>query len=317
MLKSCTRSNGLCKINCSASNVEWKGSATPISSDENCGEAKGKVTDQQDQSPSTRWAGIAASLLIAVIAIGIGTAQARKKKNQGPPTDLPGHVAWLGKQLYGQSIDDAKPITDKIQKLVVSHLNTWIADRSPNIVQVRHELDNAFAEMQYPAVGTASAFKAPWEGMDLIGAGYTLGWSNIWRVNVLVIYENKNGHSCEVAMTHFVPRTDLHFAILPPSSTGAFRFLAYGWRLGMSSPRLTAILYSFDGKKLESQWKTEDLFAGKLTVNSKTLVIRYLKLSEYIRDTQQGHYPPRHVVTYKITPTGLQLESEQEVPYKQ
>jgi len=255
-------------------------------------------------------------LLLAVIAFGIGTAQARKKKKEGPPADLAGHVGWLGKQLYGQSIEDAKPITDEIQKLVVAHLNTWIANRTPNLVEVRHELDQAFSQLKYPAIGTPSVFIAPWKGMELIGVGYTLGWSDIWRVNVLVLYENRNGHTREIAITHFVPRTDLHYAILPPSAAGDFRFLAYGWRLGMSSPRLTAVLYSYNAKQLESQWKTEDLFAGKLTVSNNTLVIRYLKLSEYIHDTQLGHYPPRHEATYKITPKGLQLESEQEIPYQ-
>ena len=274
------------------------------------------MTEQQDQSRKIRWAKTVAGLLMAVIGLGIGTAQARKKKKEKEPAGLAAHIGSLGKQLYGQEIEDAEPITNEIQKLVVEHLNTWIANRTPNMVEVRQELDQAFSGLKYPAFGTPSVFIAPWKGMELIGAGYTLGWSDIWRVNVLVLYENQNGHSREVAITNFVPRTDLHYAILPPSGTGDFRFLAYGWRLGMSDPRLTAVLYNFDGKNLESQWKTEDLFDGKLTVSSNTLVIRYLELSEYIRDTQLGHYPPRHETIYKITPKGIELESEHEIPYQ-
>jgi hypothetical protein len=280
------------------------------------GEDKGKVTGQHDCSGKARRTGILASLLISAIALGIGTAQARKIEKEKKPAGLAEQIGSLGKQLYGLDIDDAKPITDKIQKLVVGHLNAWIANRSPNIIEVRHELDQAFSELQYPAMGTSSAFKSPWKNMELIGAGYTLGWSNIWRVNVLVIYENQNGHSRDVAITDFVPRTDLHFAILPPSATGDFRFLAYGWRLGMSHPRLSAVLYSFDGKNLQSQWKTENLFDGKLTVNNKVLVIRYVDEDEYVRQTQLGHLPPRHEKTYKITPQGLQLESEHDIPYQ-
>ncbi len=253
--------------------------------------------------------------MIAAIAIGTGTAQARKKKGPRKPAGLAEKVESLGRQLYGLDIDDAKPVTDEIQKLVVSHLTTWIANRSPNIVQVRRELEQAFSQLQYPAVGTPSIFVAPWKNLELIGAGYTLGWSNIWRVNVVVIYENQNGHTREVAISHFVPRADLHYVILPPSEAGDFRFLTYGWRLGMSHRRLTAVLYTFDGKELHSQWTTENLFGGKLAVNNNMLVISYLNESEYVRETQLGHLPPRHEKTYKITPQGLQLESEHDIPY--
>lgn len=254
-------------------------------------------------------------MLAAAIALGMGTAVARKKKAE-PQPGLPDHIATLGKKLYGLDINDAKPITDEIQKLVVGQLNTWIANRSPNIVEVRHELEHLFSKLEYPAEGTPSIFIAPWKNMKLIGAGYTLGWSNIWRVNVLVIYENQNGHTREVATTNFVPRTDMHYAIMAPSPAGNFRFLAYGRRLGMSHPRLSAVLYTFDGKTLKSQWKVENLFDGKLTAQNKTVVISYVDRDEYIHQTQQGHLPARHQRTYKLTPQGLQLESEHDVPYR-
>ena len=274
------------------------------------------MTEQNGTAQKIRSAGILVCMLMAAIAIGIGTAQARPKKGDAQPMGLPEKISTLGTKLYGQEIDDAKPITDEIQKLVVAHLNTWIANRSPNIIQVRQELDRLFAKLQYPAAGISSAFRAPWKGMQLIGAGYTLEWSNIWRVNVLVIYENQNGHTREVTISHFVPRTDLHFATLAPSSAGDFRFLAYGYRLGMSHPRLTAILYSFDGKTLQPQWKSEDLFDGKLSINNNLLVISYVNEDEYIRQTQQGRLPSRHEKTYKVTPQGIQFESEHDIPYQ-
>jgi hypothetical protein len=279
------------------------------------GEAKGKVTEQRGASRKRQSAGILVSLLVAAVTFGMGTAQARKKQ-PAPKPGLPDHVAALGKKLYGLDIDDAKPITDEIQKLVVAHLNTWIANRSPNIVGVRHELEQAFSKLQYPAVGTPSIFIAPWKNLNLIGAGYTLGWSNIWRINLLVIYENQNGHTREVTTTSFVPRTDMHYAIMAPSDTGDFRFLTYGRRLGMSHARLSAVLYKFDGKTLESQWKVENLFDGKLSATSNTVVISYVDRDEYIRQTQQGHMPPRHQKTYQVTPKGLQLESARDVPYQ-
>ena len=273
------------------------------------------MTEQKGALHKKRSAAILVGLLAAAVTFGMGTAQARKKK-PAPKPGLPDHVAALGKKLYGLDINDAKPITDEIQKLVVGHLNTWIANRTPNIVEVRHELEHSFSKLQYPAVGTPSVFVAPWKTFNLIGAGYTLGWSNIWRINVLVIYENQNGHTREVTTTSFVPRTDIHYTIMEPTPEGNFRFLAYGWRLGMSHARMSAVLYAFDGKTLESQWKVENLFDGKLKATSKTVVISYVDRDEYIRQTQQGHMPARHQQTYQITPQGLKMVSARDVPYR-
>lgn len=272
------------------------------------------MTDQRGASRKIRLAGILACLLAAAIALGLGTAQARKKEPK-PKPGLPDHISSLGKKLYGLDIEEAQAITDEIHKLVVDHLKTWIANRSPNIVEVRNELEQAFSKLEYPAVGTPSIFIAPWKNVTLIGAGYTLGWSNIWRINVLVIYENQNGQTREITTTSFVPQTDMHYAVMAPLPDGDFRFLAYGWRLGMSHARLSAVLYTFDGKMLESQWKVENLFDGKLTANKDTVVISYVDQDEYVRQTQQGHLPPRHEKTYKVTPEGLQLESEHDIPF--
>jgi hypothetical protein len=273
------------------------------------------VTDQKDALRKIRLAAILAGLLVAAIALGMGTAQTGKKKPK-PQPGLPDHVSLLGKKLYGLDIEEAKPVTDEIQKLVVGHLNTWIANRTPNIVEVRHDLEQTFSKLEYPAVGTPSIFIAPWNNVKLIGAGYTLEWSNIWRINVLVIYENQNDQTRELATTSFVPRTDIHYAIMAPTPSGDFRFLAYGWRLGMSHARLSAVLYSFDGKTLEPQWKVENLFDGKLTASNNVVVVSFVEEDEYIRQTQQGQLPARHEKTYKLTPQGLQLEGARDVPYR-
>ncbi|HEX5412339.1 MAG TPA: hypothetical protein VFZ27_10815 [Terriglobia bacterium] len=272
------------------------------------------MTVRRGTTRKSRSATVLAALVIGAIAFGLGTAQAREKEAKAKP-GLPEQISSLGKKLYGLDIEDAKPVTDEIQKLVVGHLNAWIANRTPSIIEVRHELEQTFSKLEYPALGTPAIFTAPWKSVNLIGAGYTLGWSNIWRINVLVIYENQNGRTREVTTTDFVPRTDMHFAIVVPPPDGAFRFIAYGSRLGMSHPRLSAVLYAFDGKTLASQWKVENLFDGKLNANNDTVVISYVDRDEYIRQTQQGHMPPRHEKTYKATPEGLQLESEHEIPF--
>jgi hypothetical protein len=250
------------------------------------------------------------------MVLGAGAAQGRKKKKQGPPPDLPGHVSYLAHQLYGLNLDDSEGITTKIQSLVVQHLEKWIENRTPSDVEVRKEIERVFSELQYPAVASGAVFEASWKNENLIGAGYSLGWSDIWRRNVVVLFASSNGHTQKVALTTFVPRTDLHYLVLPPAASGDFRFLIYGSRLGKSHPRLTAALYSFDGQNLRSSWETQDLFGGKLSVEGGRLVISYLKEDEFIRDTAQGHYPPRYQVTYTITPKGIQLASERQIPFE-
>ncbi|HEX5484300.1 MAG TPA: hypothetical protein VFZ08_16910, partial [Terriglobia bacterium] len=177
------------------------------------------------------------------------------------------------------------------------------------------QLEGYFSKLRYPFFGRPAVFVRPWKGGKLIGAGYTLGWSDFDRVNVVALYMRENGKLQRVALTNFVPYTDLHYAFLPPSPSGDFRFLIYGNRLGKSQPRLSAILYSFNGKVLQNLWERQNLYDGKIAVTPKTVTVRYLIESQYIHAVQQGKLPPRHVAIYNVTPQGLTLETEREAPF--
>lgn len=270
---------------------------------------------RQPELRTTRPTGILIGLLICAALLGAGIAQGRKKKPPAPPADLPGHVSYLASQLYGLDLEDAENITSQIQQLLVSHLEQWVANRAPSDVEVRKEIERAFSELHYPAVANAAAFEAPWKGEELIAAGYTLAWSDIWKTNVVVLLASRDHHTRKIGLTTFVPRTDLHFVVLPSSASGDFRFIIYGFRLGKSHPRLTAALYSFDDQNLKSSWEIQDLFDGELSVQGNRLVLRYLKEAEFIRDTAQGHYPPRYESTYALTPHGLELQDEKVIRY--
>lgn len=261
--------------------------------------------------------------LVTIMAFGLGAAHGKKKPRRlpRPPADLPGHVNYLARQLYGVPLDESEPITSQIQKLVVDHLDEWLANRRPGDapgsvptdVQVRRELENVFAQLDYPLFGQPAVFAQSWRGSVLIGAGYTLGWTDYDRVNVLALYETREGKTHRVALTHFVPRTDLHYELLPAPAAGNFWFMVYGTRLGKSHPRLTAMLYSFDGQSLKSLWETDDAYDGKISVGRDRVVIRYLKEEEFIRATEGHRAPPRHEAVYKVTPQGLELETDHEV----
>ncbi len=258
------------------------------------------------------------ALVLLAVAAGLlvgAAAEAQKKTPPPPPADLPGHVNYLAQQLPGVMLEDATPITDEIQKLVLAQLQEWIADRTPSDVEVRRELEMAFSELHYPLFGRAAAFARSWKGQLVIGAGYTQGWTDYDRTNVIAIFSNQLGRSRLITVTNFVPHTDLHYAFLQEPEGAALRFFIYGFRLGESQLRLTAILYSFDGQNLKSLWEAHDLYDGKIEFAKEKVVIRYLIEEEVAREQAHRRTPPRHQTVYAITPAGLEVQSEQEIPY--
>jgi hypothetical protein len=50
-------------------------------------------------------------------------------------------------------------------------------------------------------------------------------------------------------------------------------------------------------------------------VAEEKVTIRYLKEDEYVREQAHWRKPPRHEAVYKITPQGLELESDREMSF--
>ncbi len=263
--------------------------------------------------------------LFCLLAIAAGPAWARKKKpaKQGPPPDLPGHVEYLARQLYGLHMDESAELTGEIQKLVLQDFQNFLpahlyvhSDKAvPYDVTVRRELERIFAKVHYPIYALPAAFAQPWNGRMVVGVGYTLGWSDYDRANTLALFEEHDGKVNMTAVTNFVPRTDLHYEFPEVPDGNDLRFFVYGTRLGKSSPRLTVVLYSYDGSSLKPLWKTEDVYAGKLEVEKDQVTINYWKETEFIEASTHGTKPPRHQALYKLTPAGMQLVSDREIPY--
>lgn len=252
-------------------------------------------------------------IFTALVAAPVGFA--KRKKAPPPPPDVSDHVLELGRKLYGKAIDDAQPITDEIQKLVLADLDTWSANRAPTDVEMRRELERVFSKLHYPLVGDPVVLAAPWNGRTFVCAGYTLGWSDTNRVNVLAVFESAGGKTHRVTETAFVPHTDLHYETLAPAASGDFRIIVYGNRLGKSQLRLTAILYDYNGAALKKLWEVDDAYDGRISVTPTAVTVRYLKESEYVEAATYKRKPPRHEAIYKITPDGLALLSDQEIPF--
>jgi len=254
------------------------------------------------------------SLLLALV-VGAGLAAGKKKPPAPPPDTLQGKVNALAIKLRGVMLVDAGPITDQIQKLVVDHMTEWMANRTPTDVEVRRELERVFSLLHYPEEGMPAAFAQPWQGQMVIGAGYTLRWTDQDRQNVVAIYTSGAGKSQLAAVTNFIPRADLHYKMLPQLAGDDLRFFIYGDRLGKSQNRLEVALYSFDGKNLKTLWEKHDIYDGDMTVNQDKVAIKYLIESEYVEAVQRERHPPRHQATYQLTATGMQLLDDHEIPF--
>ncbi len=255
-----------------------------------------------------------ASLIILVLGVGIAEGK-RKTPPPPPPTTLPERINALAKQLPGVMLVDAGPITGQIQKLVVDHMAEWTANRTPTDVEVRRELEIVFSLLHYPEVAQPAAFVQSWKGQMVIGAGYTLGWTDFDRQNVVAIFTSSAGKSQLVTITNFIPRTDLHYEFLPQLAWDDLRFFIYGNRLGKSQERLSAVLYSFDGQNLKSLWESQDIYDGEMDVVKDKVTIKYLKEDEYVEAVLRKRHPPRHMATYQLTAAGIQLLDEHEIPF--
>jgi hypothetical protein len=164
-------------------------------------------------------------------------------------------------------------------------------------------------------VGLPAAFAQPWKGQIVVGAGYTLGWTDFDRLNVVAIFVSSAGKSQLVTITNFVPWTDLHYEMLPQLAWDDLRFFVYGNRLGKSQERLSVVLYSFDGQNLKPLWESRDIYDGEMDVLKDRVTIRYLKEDEYVQAVQRKHKPPRHLATYQLTHAGIQLLDDHEIPF--
>jgi hypothetical protein len=254
-------------------------------------------------------------LLLVALVLAIGVVDGKKKPQPPPPTGLPARVNNMAKQLYGVMLEDAGPITSQIQTLVVNHMTEWIANRTPTDVETRRELEYIFSVLHYPLVGIPAAFTAPWKGQMVVGAGYTLGWTDFDRQNVVAIYLSNAGKSRLAGVTNFVPRVDIHYEVLPQLAWDDLRFFIYGFRPGKSQLRLSVILYSFDGQNLKPLWEKQDVYDGRMDVMGDKVTISYLKEDEYVHAVEENRKPPRHLATYQLTAAGIRLLDDHEIPF--
>jgi len=259
-------------------------------------------------------------LILILVILAASLAGFAQQKSQSP-ADVPGQVAHLGQQLWGVPLDESEPLTSQIEKLVLDYMNHWLAAHPPDVhpapgeptyvLKVRREIERLFEGLHSPVNATGNTFVQTFNGGQLLGAGYTLGWSDFDRANVIALYELHGGNVQQVALTHFLPNVDVRFHFFnPPPAAGQFWFMIYGNRLGKSSPRLSAELYSFDGKALKSLWTIKDVYDGRFSFPAAggRVVLSYLKEDELTQSIASSTQVTRHEAAYHVGPDGMDLE---------
>ena len=261
-------------------------------------------------------------VILAATAFLAAASAAFAKEKKHRPADLPTQIASIAQQLWGVPLDESQPLTSQVEKLVLDHMNQWFASHPPEgqpapgnepyAVEVRREIEGLFADLHHPLYASANTFQQPFGGGQILAAGYTLGWSDFDRANVIALYEIHGAAVQQAALTHFLPDVDLRFHLFDPpaSAAGQFWFLAYGNRLGKSNPRLSAELYAFDGKTLKPLWKVQDVYDGKFSFPPAggRVVMSYLKEDELTQAIATNQQVTRHEAAYRVAPGGLDQE---------
>ena len=274
---------------------------------------------------SNRTAYSAAFTLLLTATLGIAQIAPQKRiKLPPPPADLPAHVNYLAKQLYGVALDDSAPLTSQIEKLVLDHMGPWLSSHPPGPgtapeaaatpydVRVRRELERVFGQLHYPVDARCAAFEKPFGTGELVGLGYSLGWDQFNRSSVVALFQINNGSAQQVGVSQFTPYVDLQFYLFNPPGPEADQvwFLAYGTRLGKSHPRLSAILYSYDGKTLQSAWEKTDIYDGRIRIDSDRVTINYLNEDEFTQAVAEHTPAIRHEAAYHLGSKGFELDYE-------
>jgi hypothetical protein len=263
--------------------------------------------------------------LLAVAAMVLASAAAvsaapKKSKKAPPPDDLPTQISKIARQLWGVSLDESEPLTSQVQKLVLDHTSQWINAHPPGDtagdaggsynLKLRYELESLFSDLRPPIYASVATFDQVLASKPVLGVGYTLGWSDFDRANVLAIFEPSDGGYEQITVSHFLPDVDLNYQFMEPPAgdSGQLWFVAYGTRMGKSNPRLSAILYSFDGKTLQPLWRTTDVYDGRISFEGNHVMISYLREDEFTQAIVDRTPAVRHEAAYQVTPKGLQVQ---------
>lgn len=102
-------------------------------------------------------------------------------------------------------------------------------------------------------------------------------------------------------------RHGLFLTQVPAHREGELWYLARGVRFGASHRNLTAVLYSFDGRKLRPIWQQRDLPRGELTITDNGIELKYLDLARY----QKATPPYFRTEKLRFTESGLEPQNPQ------
>ena len=210
---------------------------------------------------------------------------------------------------------DAEFMNLHIQDLVLKHLEHYVSEQlassSVSPAELRREMENrVFGDVKWPVNAVVKTFLRPWKKDALLGAGYSLGWTEQNRYNVVALYLIQNGKIRQIKILNFEPGADLNFKWLATSDPNEMWLLLHGLRKGKSHPRLALQLFVFDGNDLRAVWKKRDIYDGKFQVEEGKIVVTHYNEEEFAREIRYKRLPPRYRTVYRRIESGMELEEE-------
>ena len=151
----------------------------------------------------------------------------------------------------------------------------------------------------------ATVLDARWRGRNAFVVGYVIPHANTSLDIIEVAVPVSGAYQFAAAGGSEMENHALRLDLVPPTSSGAIRFLAHGQRLGANQSPVCVVLYQFEGKSLVSLWTRNDLWQGTVTARGNRITLTYQDADHFQKRT-----PPYFLrEEYDLAPQGVKLAS--------
>lgn len=156
----------------------------------------------------------------------------------------------------------------------------------------------------------AFALEGPGQNKEYYAVGYAIGFGNVYS-SVIRCFARRGTRFESVAKVDpdFFENRVLKAITLKPARARELRFLAFGGYIGSPQGLLKAVLYRFDGRKLEALWQKDRVPNGEIALHDSLIVLTWY-------DNIPGMPLVYTCEVYKQVKSGLKLRKAQQTPWR-
>lgn len=181
--------------------------------------------------------------------------------------------------------------------------------RHPSGPRLQDELRRALAATGQPESISAAVLVAGSAESPYYVVAYAIPWCAVCSRSAIEAYgRSSNQYKLLAESRDPLPNATVGLSPLPSVARGKVEFVAYGTNLGDPHNRLTVVVYEFDGRELSTVWQRVGLAQGQLGVHRGRIELDFLTAAR----GPGGPAVPERLETYRMTPSGIVLESSRE-----